>query len=226
LNHRPRVPATRQGLQQRSVPCADWAIPQCCNAAAPIPGRAGQRLRNPPRAGTAMEDPLAASWQGPPPPITARLSGWRCECMAEARYGRSAGRGLRTHRTRESGHLRHNFQPAALPPGRPASRNGLNRPGSNPQHALQTPLHHRRHDPSRMAQMRRKITGITCKSVRCRPPCDRQASRPVAPQLADMCRGSIRRSTSSAVTRLLAWRRPPCRTSSGVWPHDGQYVPG
>jgi hypothetical protein len=27
-----------------------------------------------------------------PPPITARLSGWRCDCMAEAKQGRSAGR--------------------------------------------------------------------------------------------------------------------------------------
>jgi len=31
-------------------------------------------------------------------------------------------------------------------------------------------------------------------TVRCRPSCDRQASRPVAHHLADMCRGSVVRS--------------------------------
>jgi hypothetical protein len=52
-------------------------------------------------------------------------------------------------------------RPAAPQSGRPAPRNDhANRPGPNPQHALEAP-HHRRSDPSRMTETR-KITGITC----------------------------------------------------------------
>jgi hypothetical protein len=41
-------------------------------------------------------------------------AGWRCECMAEAKHGRSTS-GAGTHRTGESGRLRHTNQPAAHP---------------------------------------------------------------------------------------------------------------
>ena len=50
------------------------------------------------------------------------------------------------------------------------------------------------------------------RSVRCRPSCDRQASRPVAHQLADMCRGSVVGSQgrgACVLRRVMRDDRPP-----------------
>ncbi len=48
----------------------------------------------------------------------------------------------------------------------------------------------------------------TSATVRCHPSCDRQASRPVTHQLADMCRGSIVGSHAAGSLRRAHARRP------------------
>src|SRR5215467_7410976 len=53
-------------------------------------------------------------------------------------------------------------RPAAPQPGQPGHRNGhANRPAANPQHAPQAPIV-TNDNPSRLSEMTRKITCITC----------------------------------------------------------------
>jgi hypothetical protein len=113
LNHRPRVQATRQGFNSAPSRVRTGRSHSAATPPPPSLGERAHRVPNPPLASTAMEDPLAASWQGSPPPITARLSGSRCERMAQV--WSISWHGLRTDRTGESGRPRHNFQPAAHP---------------------------------------------------------------------------------------------------------------
>jgi hypothetical protein len=61
------------------------------------------------------------------------------------------------------------------------------------------------------------------RSVRCRPSCDRQASRPVARQLADMCRGSAGRSQLWCCSPIGCSAQ---RRSQVGWVGEGMYWPG
>lgn len=128
LNHRPRVQATRQGLQQRSVPCADWAIPQCCNAAAPIPGRI------PPSAQSTLGRNSDGRSAGGVLAWAAAADHSEAVRLAPRVHRRSQVRpvswqGLRTHRTGESGRPR---TTSSQQPTRPDSATCLDRRGLRP----------------------------------------------------------------------------------------------
>jgi hypothetical protein len=125
-----RRPAPPACSAAHSRPPPRWCSPRPCpvkwNPARMTPGptRSGWASSRAPTGTPAPEDSppgrLAAVLPAPPgvgptgtpeatlpPPITSTLPGWRCECMAEAKYGRPAGRAGDAHVTGESGRPRH-----------------------------------------------------------------------------------------------------------------------
>ncbi len=139
--------------------------------------------RRPAASRSPMRSPRTSQRRSPLSTIAATIA--RSQCVRSAAISASTSAGAR---------IRGGVQ-AARTSGAPPCPGGTARPGTPGTHRPTAPRsgppapgavtrtdpagiptctagfpHHRRFDPSRMTEMRRKITGITCRRVQCRAP--------------------------------------------------------